>query len=140
MVRPVTVKFVFVYILLAAVATAVNIGAQDACSRLYAGTGHLMASMIVGTGAGLVVKYVLDKRYIFRFQARDARHDSATFALYTAMGLATTVIFWGVELGFDYLFDSRAMRYAGALIGLSIGYAIKYYLDKRFVFRRDRLA
>ena len=30
---------------------------------------------MVGTGVGLVVKYILDKRYIFRFRARNATHD-----------------------------------------------------------------
>lgn len=51
------------------------------------------------------------------------------------MGLATTAIFWGFELGFDYLFASRNMRYVVALIGLAIGYVAKYHLDKRYVFR-----
>jgi putative flippase GtrA len=42
----------------------------------------------------------------------------------------TTFVFWG----FDYLFNSIPMRYLGAVIGLSIGYIIKYQLDKKFVF------
>jgi putative flippase GtrA len=91
--------------------------------------------MIVGTGVGLVVKYVLDKRYIFRFRARDAAHDGKTFFLYTVMGLATTAIFWGFELGFDYLFATKQMRYMGGVLGLAIGYLVKYNLDKHYVFR-----
>ena len=29
------------------------------------------------------------------------------------------------------------MRYLGGVIGLMIGYIIKYQLDKRYVFRRE---
>lgn len=132
-------KLTLTYAFLALIATAVNIGAQDLAVRAYQGPFAVLVSMIVGTGAGLVVKYILDKRYIFRFRARNAVHDSQTFMLYTLMGLATTIIFWGFELGFEYLFADKQMRYVGAVIGLSIGYVAKYYLDKRFVFR-DRNA
>lgn len=128
-------RFVLLYALLAAIATAVNLLAQEAVTRIYSGPGAILVAMVIGTGAGLVVKYVLDKRYIFMFRARDTAHDSKTFILYTIMGLATTVIFWGFELGFDHLFANRAMRYVGAITGLSIGYVTKYFLDKRFVFR-----
>ena len=88
---------------------------------------------------GLVVKYILDKRYIFRFRARDAAHDGKTFVLYTLMGLATTLIFWGFEFGFDHIFETKEMRYLGGIIGLAIGYLTKYHLDKRYVFRMGAL-
>jgi putative flippase GtrA len=126
------------YALFALVATIVNIVAQDVVTRLHDGRFALVLSMVVGTLAGLVVKYVLDKRYIFRFQARDLIHDSQTLALYTLMGLATTAIFWAFELGFAYLLESREMRYLGGAIGLAIGYVTKYHLDKRYVFQTTR--
>jgi putative flippase GtrA len=81
------------------------------------------------------VKYVLDKCYIFHFRARNAVHDTQTFALYTIMGLATTVVFWGFEWVFHHLFQTKEMRYLGGVIGLVIGYLTKYHLDKRFVFK-----
>lgn len=128
-------KLTLTYIVLALVATAANIGAQDLVIRSYAGEFGVLISMMVGTVVGLIVKYILDKRYIFRFQARDATHDGKTFALYTLMGLATTAIFWGLEFGFDHLFETKEMRYLGGFIGLAIGYLTKYNLDKRYVFR-----
>ena len=130
-------KFALLYALLAAIATLVNIGSQDLVVRLYSGPLDVAASMLVGTAVGLVVKYVLDKRYIFRFRARDAAHDGRVFALYTLMGLLTTVVFWGFEFGFHLFFETREMRYLGGVIGLAIGYLTKYHLDKRFVFRVD---
>lgn len=123
------------YAFFALVATAANIGAQDLVVRAYAGALQVLAAVVVGTGVGLVVKYVLDKRYIFRYRTRNAAHDTKTFALYTVMGLVTTVIFWGFEFGFDHLFQTKEMRYVGGVIGLAIGYLAKYHLDKRYVFR-----
>jgi putative flippase GtrA len=125
------------YTIFALIATLANIGVQDLVIRLYQGAFHLIGSVIMGTGAGLLVKYALDKRYIFRFQPRDLAHDGRTFFLYTLMGLATTVIFWGFEFGFEYLFANRGMRYLGGVIGLAIGYVAKYHLDKQFVFRME---
>jgi putative flippase GtrA len=129
-------KLTLTYALLAIIATLGNIGAQELCGRLYDGVAHVMVSVLVGTAAGLVLKYILDKRYIFRFKAQSAAHDGKTFVLYTVMGLATTVIFWGFEFGFDLLFESKSMRYLGGVIGLAIGYLTKYQLDKRYVFRQ----
>ena len=130
----VSTKLAIKYAIFALIATAANIGAQDLVIRTYSGAFDILASVVVGTGAGLVVKYILDKRYIFRFRARSVAHDTQTFALYTVMGLVTTVIFWGFEFGFHHIFETKEMRYLGGVIGLAIGYLTKYHLDKRFVF------
>lgn len=128
-------KLVLSYALFALIATIANIGAQDLAIRVYTGAFAVLLSIAIGTGVGLVVKYGLDKRYIFRFRARNALHDGQTFILYTVMGLATTVIFWGFEFGFDHFFATKEMRYVGGILGLAIGYLSKYFLDKRYVFR-----
>lgn len=125
------------YGIFALIATVANIGAQDVLVRLYSGPGHIAASMILGTGVGLVVKYLLDKRYIFHFKSHSVAHDTQTFALYTLMGLLTTAVFWGFEWGFHLAFETKAMRYLGGVIGLTIGYLIKFHLDKRFVFKLE---
>lgn len=131
----ISMKLIITYTILALIATAANIGSQDLTVRIYAGAYAVLLSIMVGTGVGLVVKYILDKHYIFRFRARDAVHDSQTFTLYALMGLVTTAIFWGFELGFNHLFQTTTLRYLGGVIGLAIGYVAKYHLDKRFVFR-----
>ena len=130
-------KLAINYAIFALIATAANIGAQDLVIRTYSGAFDILASVAVGTGVGLVVKYILDKRYIFRFRARNVAHDTQTFALYTVMGLATTVIFWGFEFGFHHIFETKEMRYLGGVIGLAVGYLTKYHLDKRYVFRTE---
>ncbi len=130
-------KLAINYAIFALIATTANIAAQDIFIHTYSGAFDILASVIVGTGVGLVVKYILDKRYIFRFRARSVAHDTRTFALYTVMGLVTTVIFWGFEFGFHHIFETKEMRYLGGVIGLAIGYLTKYHLDKRYVFRTE---
>lgn len=122
------------YSIFALVATGANIGSQDISLRLYDGLHAVLVSVLVGTAVGLGTKYVLDKRYIFRYQVNNTLHDMHTFLLYTIAGLATTLIFWGFEFGFHLLFETKKMRYLGGVIGLAIGYYAKYQLDQRYVF------
>ena len=90
--------------------------------------------MFIGTLSGLVVKYILDKKLIFYHAVENKKDDAKKFALYSLMGVFTTIIFWGTEIAFDALSQNPNSKYLGAIIGLSIGYIIKYFLDKKFVF------
>jgi len=83
---------------------------------------------------GLVVKYLLDKRWIFGDRSQGMRAHGRLFTLYTAMGILTTAIFWGTETAFWLAWRTEAMREAGAVIGLAVGYVLKYRLDRRYVF------
>jgi putative flippase GtrA len=49
------------------------------------------------------------------------------------------LIFWGTETVFWLTWKTDAMREIGAIIGLSIGYFVKYHLDKRYVFTASKL-
>jgi len=89
---------------------------------------------------GLVVKYLLDKRWIFFDTSTGAKAHGRKFALYTAMGVVTTCIFWGSETAFWLIWGTDAMRELGAVLGLMVGYGAKYILDRRFVFTDARLA
>jgi putative flippase GtrA len=130
-----SMRLAIVYTIIALIATAANLGAQELAVRAWHGAFQIELSVFIGTGVGLVVKYVLDKIFIFRFRAASTLHDLQTFILYTGMGVVTTLLFWGFEFGFNSAFQDKNMRYLGALIGLAIGYWAKYHLDKRFVFR-----
>lgn len=127
------------YACFAAIATLVNLAVQRLVLVMGDGAGLFAAAVGAGTIAGLVVKYVLDKRWIFYDQARGAKAHGRKFALYTAMGVVTTAIFWGFETAFWLIWRTDAMRELGAVIGLAIGYVVKYNLDRAFVFTDDRL-
>lgn len=122
------------YSFFALLATIANILTQDIAIRLYAGTRAILVSIMLGTIVGLVTKYVLDKQFIFKYTTTGIRQESRAFFLYTVMGVLTTAIFWGSELAFHYLFGTRELRYLGGILGLAIGYWLKYHLDKRYVF------
>ncbi len=111
----------FKYALFAFIATLANIVSQDLVVRGYQGSFDLLISVMLGTVVGLIVKYLLDKRYIFNFRANSTRHGVQTFVLYAFIGLLLTIIFWAFEFGFYYFFETKEMRYLGGAIGLAIG-------------------
>lgn len=122
------------YAAFAAAATLANLATQRLVLAGAEGAARLVAAIGAGTLAGLVVKYLLDKRWIFEDREAGLRAHGRKFTLYTAMGLVTTAIFWGAETAFWLLWRTDAMREAGAVLGLAAGYAVKYRLDRRFVF------
>lgn len=118
----------------AVLATIANLGAQRAVLAFGEGGAMFALAVIAGTGVGLVVKYVLDKRWIFYDRTAGARAQGRQFGLYSAMGLVTTAIFWATETAFWLTWQTHEARELGAVIGLSIGYVVKYRLDRRYVF------
>jgi len=122
------------YTIFAGISTLVNLLFQYFSFLLYSGVVSLYVAMFVGTLAGLVTKYILDKKWIFYHTPKDKKDDARKFMLYSFMGVFTTVIFWGTEMAFYYFIPNPNAKYIGAVIGLSIGYVIKYFLDRRFVF------
>lgn len=128
-------KKVFLYVLFAFLASCFNLVSQWPFFFLFQGEWVPYAALFTGTIIGLFIKYHCDKRWIFCFQTSSSRDDLSRFALYTLMGGLTTVIFWGTELTFYYLFDFSGAQYVGGALGLLTGYTLKYRLDKKFVFR-----
>jgi putative flippase GtrA len=124
----------FKYTVFALISTLFNLLFQYLSFLVYEGFASLYLAMFVGTLAGLVVKYVLDKKFIFYHEVESKKDDAKKFALYSLMGVFTTIIFWGTEIAFDALSNNENAKYLGAVIGLSIGYVIKYFLDKKYVF------
>jgi putative flippase GtrA len=125
------------YAIFAGIATLVNISTQYVSLSIYSREYSLYLAMGAGTLTGLVIKYLLDKRYIFYYETENNREDLGRFILYSFMGVFTTLIFWASELSFNYLFQFEEAKYLGAAAGLTIGYITKYFLDRKFVFRKE---
>ena len=125
---------IFRYAAFAVKAITANLGIQRLV--LTQGRDGLTFALAVGGGTlvGLVIKYFLDKRWIFYDLDTGVKAHGQKFSLYTAIGLVTTVIFWSTETAFWLIWQTDLMRELGAVIGLSIGYMVKYNLDRRFVF------
>ncbi|MDE1141888.1 MAG: GtrA family protein [Paraburkholderia tropica] len=125
---------VFLYAFFAVIATASNIAAQVLVVRIPNLAYAVPLSIAAGTAVGLLVKYALDKRWVFEWKPKNAGHNAKTFFLYALTGVFTTAIFWLCEYLFAEKFHSEAMRYLGGTIGLAIGYVTKYQMDRAFVF------
>lgn len=123
------------YALFASLATTINLVTQELSLQVYQGLYFIYVSILAGTLSGLVSKYWFDKRFIFVYQTQSASEDLHKFILYTCTGFFTTMLFWGFEIGFHFLWGTRLARYSGAVIGLTLGYVVKYQLDKRYVFK-----
>ena len=92
------------YVLFACLSTFINIGSQMLSMLAYKGPYAVEVSILVGTAAGLPLRYLLEKRYIFAFKSDNIVHDGRLFILYSFMGVFTTVIFWGTEYAFTWYF------------------------------------
>ena len=122
------------YTAFAVVATIANLATQRVVLQLGETGVHFAAAVGAGTIVGLAIKYLLDNRWIFYDVEAGVKNHSRMFSLYTAMGLFTTAIFWGTETLFWLIWQTEIMRELGAILGLSVGYVVKYNLDRRFVF------
>ena len=126
------------YATFAVIATMANLATQRLVLQGDASAERFAMAVAAGTAVGLVVKYVLDKRWIFHDAEAGFRAHGRKFTLYTLMGLVTTAIFWGSETLFWVIWRTDAMRELGAVLGLAVGYVVKYNLDRRFVFGGGR--
>jgi hypothetical protein len=97
------------YVLFAALSTAANLLAQE---------------LVVRLGAMLPLA--------------THRHELRKVSLYGAFSVVTTLVFWLFEVSFWMLWRTDFAKYSGAVLGLAIGYAVKYFLDRRFVFAGSR--
>ena len=119
------------YAAFALVAAAANLLTQEATMRSYHGPWPRGAALASGTAVGLLLKYLLDSRFIFHARVAGAIKGVARFFRYVLTSIVSTGLFWAIELAFARFLDSPAV---GGAIGLAAGYALKYLLDSRLVF------
>ena len=121
------------YFLFALLSTLVNLISQFLTFVILDYEYEIYIAIANGTITGLSVKYLLDKYYIFNLNVREHRSKN-TFVPYILTSVLTTIIFWFTELWFINYIQISYTEYIGAMVGLSIGYTLKYFLDKSFVF------
>lgn len=93
-----------------------------------------------GTLIGLIMKYALDRQWIFKGGSHAQAGHAGTFGLYAATGIFTTLIFWGLETAAWLIWQTHQAREVGAVVGLLLGYGLKYRLDRRYVFTQQMSA
>lgn len=125
----------FRYALFAIFAMLANLLTQEATIRLSPPFAPLTLSILMGTAAGFLLKYLLDKKWVFDDSYGGHRQELRKIALYGTFSVLTTLIFWGFEIAFWAIWKTDLAKYTGAVLGLVIGYAAKFVLDGSFVFK-----
>lgn len=121
------------------IATVAQLAARRAVLQ-FGDTGvYFAAAVRAGTIVCLVVKYLLDRRCIFCDVEAGVKDHRRKFSLYTAMGFATTPIFWLPEIASWLIWRTDLVRELNAEMGLSIGDVGKCNLDRRFGFTDRQL-
>lgn len=126
------------YIAFAVFSLGINLAVQRAIldpnkDDLY----RLVLAIASGSICALLVKYNLDKNWIFT-QSKSFESDRKQFLYYSLFGIVTTIIFFVIEFLFWITFKNHLMREFGAILGASIGYYTKYKLDDKYVFRSSQ--
>ncbi len=124
------------YVAFAAVATVANLAMQEATVRTLPGAS-LSLSILAGTAVGFAMKYVLDKQWIFFDPLEGRAQEARKVVLYGMFSVLTTIVFWSFEAAFWIIWGTSTAKYVGAVLGLAVGYAAKYELDRRYTFRRE---
>jgi putative flippase GtrA len=122
------------YIIFAILSIIVNILCQYVILNIYNGFLDLYVALFIGTLVGFFLKFSLDKIYIFHYENKKRGGDIKDFMQYVFVGICITLIFWTLEIGLDYLFKNELAKYIGGIFGLVVGYTIKYFLDKKYIF------
>jgi|SRR4051794_19640005 putative flippase GtrA len=122
------------YVVFAGIATLANLATQEAMVRV-APLSPLALSILMGTATGFVLKYLLDKKWVFDDGYGGHRRELQKITLYGVFSVFTTLVFWSFEVAFWVIWRTDFAKYTGAVIGLAIGYAAKFVLDRAFVFK-----
>ena len=128
----------FLYIFFALISTFANLITQRFILSINNSNLFFLTAVILGTFIGLLIKFFLDKKWIFNDISYGLENQTRKFSLYASMGLLTTIIFWSTETIFWFIWQTEKMREIGAILGLTIGYILKYKLDKNFVFKKRK--
>jgi putative flippase GtrA len=136
---PLAAHVIFVrYVVFAVISGLSNLASQEIIIRALP-AAPIMPSVLAGTGVGFIVKYLLDKRWVFLDSYDGHAAEFRKVFAYGVFGIATTMVFWGVELSFWRIWQTVEAKYLGAVLGLALGNWIKYLLDRHYVFPRSAL-
>jgi hypothetical protein len=95
-----------------------------------------LSALAGGTIMGFIFKYLIDKLVIFKSVTTIAGTTEEVLK-YLLFAIFTTLIFWGTEILF-ILVLGEPFYLIGGLIGLIIGYTLKFFLDKNYVFASSK--
>jgi len=117
-----------------------NIGIQSITLNITGrSTEAVILAIVVATVVSFVVKFFIDKNIIFKTKKGHQNERRKQVLLYAVFSIGTTLIYILVEMIFHFSFDSADLyekkEEIGAIIGLLMGYSIKYIVDMKITFK-----
>lgn len=133
------------FMVFAVISTGINLGSQAIIKATLSDITllnhtffqleyYFIIQLLTGTILGFVSKFILDKYYVFQSRNTTLTQTFKQIVLYGLMAILTTLVFWSVEIGFKMIFEFNGADLVGGILGLSIGYTMKFFLDNKFVF------
>ena len=130
-------ELLILYIVFAIVVTITNLSSQRLVLSFLTGNVGYFVALFTGTFIGVVLGYFLDKNWIFKDPVMSSRVMGKQFFWYAMTGAIHTPVFWLIESVFWFIWKTDGMRELGAVLGLVIAYALKYFILRRYVFNLD---
>ncbi|TFG19893.1 MAG: GtrA family protein [Promethearchaeota archaeon] len=103
------------------------------CSNTPYNMPELIGS-IIAVGITYVTKFILDKFIVFKKTTLELKETSEEFAKYFAFAIMTTIINIGIQFLLTNFLGTPLE--ISMLIALSVGYSIKFILDRKYVFKK----
>ena len=104
------------------------------CSTSPYNMPELMGS-IVAVGITYIVKFFLDKYIVFEKKGGKLKDTSQEFLKYFGFAILTTIENIGIQFIMTNIFGTPLE--ISLIVALSIGYATKFLLDRKYVFNKE---
>lgn len=126
-------KIVAKYSFISFISILFNVIAQFIFTKLFYYNYNFLIEMFLGSISGVTVKIILDRTYIFYYMNEKSIGNILRFVVYSFFEIISILLFIILEVIFNFFIPIPFSRYLGVIIGLSIGYSIKYHFDKRYI-------
>lgn len=93
-----------------------------------------LVGSIVAVGITYIVKFILDKFIVFEKKEKDLKQTSKEFSLYFVFAILTTLENIGIQFILSNFFGSPMVL--SLVIALTAGYITKFFLDRKYVFKK----
>lgn len=123
------------YVLFAGAAVGLNVLVQRLVFAVYHGPQTIVVAMVVGAGVALTAKYFLDRKWVL-----GVRHaaDEEEIIKYAMAGATITLVFFAFQYTIWIFYQTDLARDIGIVLGMAVGYLIKFLIDRKFVFVESR--
>jgi putative flippase GtrA len=113
------------------------LGHIEIIARFYLSTDPVDMPELIGSGIAVVItyitKFVLDKFIVFEKKSTDFKQTGNEFVKYFFFAILTTILNIGIQFILRF-FTPEAWITIRIIIALTIGYIVKFLLDRKYVF------